>query len=611
MISLNDNNSISCHEFQLLISEYMENDPGLTAKDRQAFEAHREICSSCSKEYEEDKWLIALCKKYWGPISKSTRRLLEENGYSVKEPVAVRGRRTRPMTVQESWEDLKRRSPSLATACHRQEEKDKHRRLYLRIGVAVAASIVVAIGFGWLSCKGQRNTPQIPIAVNAPAKASILENATAEFITPQGKTPLQLNQQIKAGDSPQEILLGGMHRVVMNANVVATFTAEPVYIETEHRARYAIQLSKGEIYVEVVPGHPFSVRTHNALLKITGTKFNVTADSDETKLTLLKGSVRFSNLSDADEFVDVTAGYRSLIKGQFLPTRPVHSNALTATAWARDFIMGNALAQVQPGLDEDFLESIRNSWIQTTPPDLDKIDYVQWREEHRDWFKKQFPWIFEIQMFLSEQRNIEADYIDLLMASGDIWQFNYPRSLGKPIAIYNPCLINRIATYYNVAFEQFESLADCKNLPSVKPTEMYRGSLANWHSAIVNAGQNQEGDIPDELLLFNLKAGQYLSNTRTAAYLWIKENPEKAKQLISDKNYCEFFLTDEIADSIVSNDFLLTYLTDQVSNVSAISNGSQELFITPKSSGCEDNIAKLVRELQDGLSEFMHGGFEK
>jgi len=51
----------------------------------------------------------------------------------------ARRRRARPMTVKESWEDLKRRSPSLDSACRRKEEKDRRRRLFWRIGTAAAA----------------------------------------------------------------------------------------------------------------------------------------------------------------------------------------------------------------------------------------------------------------------------------------------------------------------------------------------------------------------------------------------------------------------------------------------------------------------------------------
>jgi len=207
---------------------------------------------------------------------------------------------------------------------------------------------------------------------------------------------------------------------------------------------------------------------------------------------------------------------------------------------------------------------------------------------------------------LNEEHDIEADYIDLLMTSGDIWQFNYPRPLGKPIPVCTSAAIKRLTTHYEVILEQFENFADT-NLPSAKPSGVYQASLANWQTAIVNAGQNTS-DLSNELLLFNLRAGQYLSSTRTAAYLWVKENPGEAEGLISDQNYCELFLSKELADSFAyagSNEPLQTYLADHVSDVSAISNGSQELFTTPKSSGCEDNIAKLVRQLQENISVLM------
>ena len=580
---------------------HLGNDPSLTDRDRATFQFHIEHCHKCADEYEGATWVLGLVKKYARPEDfhqaiNAKKRIQKDQPIS-KPKLDPLDKQTR----RKKWMN------------HKGNKTFK----WAGSVVAIAAGVIIAVCMSGHIFTGQNNSGN-NLLKDIPEVTPSLSNkncgSTVELITPQGKMPLQLNQQITAGDSPQEILLGGMHRVVMNANTVVTFTAEPVYIETEHRVRHAIQLSKGEIYVEVVPGSPFSVRTHNAFLKITGTKFNVTADSNETKLTLLKGSVRFSNLSDVDEFVDVPAGYRSLIKGQSFPETPIHTNALTATAWARDFIMGNALAQVQPYLDEEFLESIRNSWIQTTPPNLDEIDYVQWRDDHSDWFKKQFPWIFEIQNVLKEQHNIDADYIDLLTISGDIWQFNYPRPLGKPIPIYNPASVERLEKHYGVKLAQFKSIADRNDLPSAKPSEVYQDALVNWHSAIVKAEQNRKGDLPDKLLLFNLRAGQYLTNTRIATYLWVKENPGEAERLISDKSYRELFLSKELADRFTyaaSNEFLETYLADQVSDISAISNGSQELFTTPKSSGCEDNIAKLVKQLQDGLSEFMHGGIKK
>ena len=38
------------------------------------------------------------------------------------------------MTIEESWEDLKRRSPSLAEACRRQERQERRRRLLWGVG---------------------------------------------------------------------------------------------------------------------------------------------------------------------------------------------------------------------------------------------------------------------------------------------------------------------------------------------------------------------------------------------------------------------------------------------------------------------------------------------
>ncbi len=49
--------------------------------------------------------------------------------------------------------------------------------------------------------------------------------------------------------------------------------------------------------------HPFTVRPHNALQTITGTKVDVLGEPGRTKLVLLKGSVRFSQIEAADHWV--------------------------------------------------------------------------------------------------------------------------------------------------------------------------------------------------------------------------------------------------------------------------------------------------------------------
>jgi len=78
MMFLKPQDGMSCHEAQLLMSLHMKDDPSLTREQREAFESHLMVCSACQQEYEEDKQIIALVKKYWGPISEGTRKLLEE-----------------------------------------------------------------------------------------------------------------------------------------------------------------------------------------------------------------------------------------------------------------------------------------------------------------------------------------------------------------------------------------------------------------------------------------------------------------------------------------------------------------------------------------------------
>jgi len=97
----------------------------------------------------------------------------------------------------------------------------------------------------------------------------------AELVTGQDRKPLAMNQPFATAGEPQEILLGGMHRVVMNRHTKATFSASaaggdggaaggngaPTTPQRRQNGRdahagkvpYEIQLAQGELYVEVVP----------------------------------------------------------------------------------------------------------------------------------------------------------------------------------------------------------------------------------------------------------------------------------------------------------------------------------------------------------------------
>ena len=611
---LESDNAMTCCEAQLLMSLHLRNDPSLPQGQREALEAHLLICSACSEGYEDDKRVVALLRRYWS-VSEDTEGLLRGGAHEV-ERRRTSDRPWRPMSIQEGWADLKRRCPSLAEACRRDERNKKLRQLAWGIGsVAAAACVLIAIGIGWLALRnGDSGQPLPGVAVN-PDGSSM--GASAELVTSQGRRCLPLNRPHKTHDRPQEVLLGGMHRVVMNRNTTATFAvargpARDGVAPQDGDGPYEIQLAQGELYVEVVPGHPFTVKTDNARLVITGTKFDVLADRSKTELVLLKGAVRFSQPAAADSFVDVTTGYASTIVGRSGPSIPRETDARVATAWARALALTNAIASAQPDADLHLLDSIRDDWPQPKPLDLESIDYVKWRDDRREWFAREFPWIFRIQSVLKEQHGIEADYVELLVVSGDIWQFNYPRPWNQPIPILNAAAVRRAAGHYGVdPAGLLDAVAPgAASRPSERPVGelagRYRSALRCWHSNVAGlSGPTQPspaaGDAPEtresDLLMFTLRAGTYLANTRTAAWIWTWTYPDKAAALCQARRQQGVALLDPDASGALQR--WLDRLSRHAVAADSIAQIAPELITAPRATGCEGQ----VRALSDQLAE--------
>ena len=624
MMSFDGNNQICCHETQLLISAYMKDDPSLTQAQREAFEAHLMACSACREEYDQDKQLIALVKEYWRPIGEETRNVLEEGGSSVPEQEKAPPRRARPMTVKESWDDLKRRSPSLTAACRQPEDKNRRSRLLPRIGALAAASILIAVGIGGLilGSRGDHPPSTPDIAVLQPPIGSPA-NAFAEVVTPSGRQALPLGKPIEAGSRPQEILLGGKHRVIMSTGTRAVFSAgsgQPEDQLVHENVAYDIRLDQGELYVEVVPGNPVTVKTGNALLAITGTKFDVLASPGRTELVLLEGSVRFSRLGAADQWTEVTAGEVSSVLGRSKPSVPREVDAFAATDWARRLIMSNTLAHME--LDDGILDSIWSSWPQLSPTRLEAIDYESWLRQHRDWFAKEFPWIFEVQKVLRDRHGIEADYVDLLMISGDIWQFHYDPKLpaDQPLTEIEAPVVTRIVQHYGLdekkvlqALDLPDSiLAATSSIQDATPGQRYALAVRRWRDAVMAAGPD-EPETKGNSKLFSLHASQYLAETRTAAYLWVKEHPEKARQLLADSAYLAMLPTPPTTaagDGKPDVNAWLKQLHDEANAARSCTPAAIQWLLVPPGTGCayqateqQTTLAELVTELTFPLDQ--------
>ena len=165
----------------------------------------------------------------------------------------------------------------------------------------------------------------------------------------------------------------------------------------------------------------------------------------------------------------MAAGQQSTIaSASAVPTEPVACDAEALTAWARPPVTSDTHlaqeAQDISGLEQlTFDLPVPSPWaeIQTNLHDLD-LD--KWASEKRDWFARQFPWIFEFQDALAKEKEANPqlaanhqplatavpDYVGLLLQSGDIWQFRYPQDWLQPIPVLDPNSMIRLASLYGL-----------------------------------------------------------------------------------------------------------------------------------------------------------------
>jgi len=612
---------LSCDQARLLMSLHIEDSPVLSSLERTELEAHLAVCPCCRDEYEGYKELLAALKDRLSPTAEKTREVPGSAGClpgqsigSLNRPVklAAPPRRLRFMTVEESWEDLMRRCPGLAEGYRRRQTHRLHTRRARRVAVisAIAAGVILAANLVGFQLR-KTAPPGAPLQALASRMGG---TAFAELVTPSGRQPLLLGQTIEArGEktSPREVLLGGMHRVVMNGGTSAVFLAGDSSGDRragERGPTYEIHLAQGEVYVEAAPGHSFTVRTDNALLQITGTRFDVRTQPGKTEVLLLQGSVRFSRPDAASTGVDVKAGFASSIIGRAGPTAPRPVDAQAATTWARQG--ADSIDAGRDGRQDNLVGGMYPDWTRSRPqPGPASLEYGSWLQSHRSWFLQEFPWTFKVQEFLKDRHGIDADYVELLMVSGDLWQFRYPLAQDQPIPVFNRAAVRRVAEWYKVDCAQLletvapreavsvpaktESEPPSSVSPAVSLEERYLAALRRWHTAVSSAVATPDG-LADALLTFTLRAGTYLANTRQAAWLWIDANPAKARKVL--ENTAFFHLLPSSGGSAASPAEAWTAsLRQQAAAAQDAAETAQEILLTPKTVGCDTQVAPARR----------------
>jgi hypothetical protein len=385
----------------------------------------------------------------------------------------------------------------------------------------------------------------VPLRRVAAMAACLLLAVALAFLTMKTSSPTRADlsrlENPRDASAPRITRLEGGHLIVANAG--ADFQVEP--LRQGDRQGHRVSLRSGELYVEVAHnGNPFVVGTPNAEAVITGTRFEIRALPGLTDLILVEGQVQFSGGSRT---VLVREGRVSSVIGNSAPSRPQPVDALSAVAWAREVLLRDRLARHGIPVERFMPLASLDALPVSVPPDPATLDYAAWRDAHRDWFEEQFPWIFKAQAALKSQHAIEADYLDLLMLSGDIWQFHYLRPCTQPVPVFDPASIERLAEHYGVPPAPLLSLtasgpwASSRDWPAIpvrtesRPLpDRYRASLQLWLSDLAAAEERPGDAAPSNLLLFSLQACRYLADTRTAAYLWIREHPIEADTLFSD-----------------------------------------------------------------------------
>lgn len=486
---------MNCKQAQFLMALFIANDPDLTVQQHTEFQAHLKSCPECAREYEESKIAIELAKQYW-PINDETAVLIEKAGRNYKPK----------MTVEEGWKDLCRRCPDLAAST----ERPKSLQLFLRIG-AVAACLVIGI-LTWMVFSNYSKPQTLPQDSSSQQVASVLEpSVKVELVTNTGNIPIPSDQQITSTSQSKTLLINGKHQMMMNTNTVLTI--EPL-------AKYSnigclVKLDSGQIYTHVQhDGNPFAVETACGKAIITGTTFDIKATDTGTTLVVTEGTVQFESENGV---VNVAAGQKSEIIGQSAPSIPLSSNTADLTAWATGYKPGPASAQAGSN-DNDWYLALS---LRKEPIVLEETEYANWVEQKRDWFKQEFPWIFKLKDALVKE-GIEVDYPELLIKTGDVWQFICLETTPVRFSVVDPNSLLKAASDYG-----FDKQWLLENVPAAKYAMASTASVNNFTGLKAFERWLKYLDETNELEpptpLYSFHTSKYLENTRSLIWFAVRD----------------------------------------------------------------------------------------
>jgi ferric-dicitrate binding protein FerR (iron transport regulator) len=544
---------MDCKEAEILFVTHImgELEPG--SLQIYEFQAHLATCRACAEQYQSSKRTVEFIESHKAEFAAAVE--------------SIQDRARQQKELEHSWQCIEAKLDRFEA----QETREKTGKIYRILTRISAAAACVAIGiFGWLMLSDSW-TPEKPVHPQvASASASSVK---IHLLLDDGGILIPAGQQIASEDSLKTLIINDKHRLIMNAGTTLSISS----FNQEKRNGCMVNMASGQIYAHVEhDSGPFIVSTTHGRATITGTTFDLTATGAGTTLVVVDGSIKFESRNG---IARVTTGQVSKITPNSAPTSPVSCKTAELTAWATAYELEPVLAKIQSISDGHDLTDLGLGAV-SGPIELESIDSADWIEEKRSWFKREFPQIFQLQTAL-EAESIDTDYPELLILSGDIWQFSYPETSPRQFPIPHFDSLLKAASKYG-----FDEQWLTANIPGTKsmidmpiPEGVFTNQKAfeHWASCFEKMRKSQEP--PDsKTLLCSLHAAMYIFNTRTLAWL----NLTNGRTGLSAEDKAQ----------------ILTLLQNEVNTANELAGRLIYMFAGPADMPCE-----ACRDLLDGIVE--------
>lgn len=494
---------MNCREVKLFIPLFVLGGRGMMLDERITVEDHIQSCPDCARQYRQTRFVVDL-------VQGQRDDLIRKGVFSAPVPEDIGKELTDEDSLQEIWDKVER-----SKARQNRNRTVRHVKIFVKASVAAAACLVIGLSV-WLTLS---NSSQPAKPTQQPAIVASRPFVTVELLSDKGKVQITAGMPIRtSADERRTLIINGKHLMMMNTDTI--LSVEP--LADNGQIGCMVKLASGEIFTHVEDdGKPFVVETSHGKAVITGTTFDVKATDSSTTLVVTEGRVQFESEKGT---VEVAAGQTSRIVGWSAPTKPAVCDTAELTAWATGPEVETPLARIKSAADTYDLDGL---WLTAVsgPTNLEAIDYNDWVEEKRDWFKREFPWIFQLKDALAKE-GVNADYPELLIRSGDVWQFVYPEVSPNRISVLEADLLLRTAFHYGFGEKwllknvpAFESAID--NPMAVKERVTGLKAFEKWMGCLEGTRKSPR-ELEPGILLYSLHAGTYLADTKTLVWLAIR-----------------------------------------------------------------------------------------